>query len=117
MAAKLITLPRPRTVPMTDGRPSDYWFERLMDESPSTKTLERMTCPVPPVTLTCDCCGYTADFEDGEAAFNAGWDAPPHFSGYVSCPLCPSSNVVLGRTYLHAQAHQRWQRDGRPFAE
>lgn len=64
--------------------------------------------------LTCQCCGHSATFADGEAAFSAGWDAPPRFTGYVACDLCPGSFVVLGWTALHAAAHERWTREGRP---
>ena len=63
---------------------------------------------------TCQCCGFSAFFEDGEAAFEAGWDAPPHFTGYVCCNLCPGSFVVLGMTAQHATDHARWAREGRP---
>lgn len=41
--------------------------------------------------LKCECCGFEQEFKDGEEAFQAGWDAPPHFSQYVSCNLCPGS--------------------------
>lgn len=46
--------------------------------------------------LTCECCGKQASLEP-EAAFQAGWDAPPYFTQVVACPNCPSSFVVTGR--------------------
>jgi hypothetical protein len=67
------------------------------------------------VELTCVCCGFTQEFADGEAAFQAGWDAPPHFTGYVACNLCPAAFIVLGKTQeLHAEIHEKWAREGRP---
>lgn len=53
-------------------------------------------------------------FDDGEAAFRAGWDAPPYFSQYVACSICSGSFIVLNIREMHDQAHDRWQRDGRP---
>ncbi len=64
--------------------------------------------------LTCECCSHTETFADGEEAFQAGWDCPPHFSGYVCCGLCPGSFVVLGMTHKHKKAHERWAVEGRP---
>lgn len=66
------------------------------------------------MTLTCDCCGFSQEFIDGEEAFEAGWDAPPHFSQYVSCNLCPGSWIVLGEIHKHGPAHDKWRREGRP---
>jgi hypothetical protein len=54
--------------------------------------------------LKCQCCGHEREFKDGEEAFQAGWDAPPHFTGYVCCELCPGSWVVLGETHRHQAA-------------
>ena len=68
------------------------------------------------MTLTCQCCGFAREFQDGEEAFRAGWDAPPHFTRYISCDLCPGSFIVLGQTVLHAADHARWQACGRPDA-
>lgn len=62
--------------------------------------------------LKCQCCQIEQEFEDGEAAFRAGWDAPPHFSQYVACNLCPGVCVVLGKS--HAKAHELWAKEGRP---
>lgn len=64
--------------------------------------------------LTCDCCGFEHVFADAEEAFQAGWDTPPHFSGYIACNLCPASYIVLGQTKKHAVIHAQWKRDGRP---
>lgn len=64
--------------------------------------------------FVCECCRFKQEFEDEEAAFRAGWDAPPHFSSYVSCNLCPGSFVVLGKTHLHKSDHERWAKSGRP---
>ncbi len=66
------------------------------------------------MTLKCQCCGFEAEFADGEATFEAGWDAPPHFTGVVCCDLCPASFIALGQTHLHASDHERWKKDGRP---
>lgn len=62
----------------------------------------------------CACCGFEQEFEDGEAAFQEGWDALPYFTGYECCNLCPGSYVVLGITHEHRRAHEKWQREGRP---
>lgn len=64
--------------------------------------------------LKCQCCGFEQEFKDGEEAFRAGWDAPPYFTGYVACNLCPGSWVVFGETAKHAAAHARWEQEGRP---
>lgn len=64
--------------------------------------------------LKCECCGFETEFKDGEEAFQEGWDAPPYFSGYVCCNLCPGSYVVLGITDRHKEAHEKWEIDGRP---
>lgn len=62
--------------------------------------------------LKCQCCEFEQEFADGEAAFQAGWDAPPHFSQYICCDLCPAVCIVLGAP--HAKAHARWAKNGRP---
>lgn len=54
--------------------------------------------------LKCDCCGFEREFASANDAFQAGWDAPPHFTGYVTCELYPAAFVVLGRTREHAHA-------------
>lgn len=64
--------------------------------------------------LKCECCGFEQIFENDEAAFYFGWDAPPHFTGYVCCNLCPGSFVVLGITDRHKGVHDKWTQDGRP---
>lgn len=64
--------------------------------------------------LTCQCCGFSQYFKDGEEAFIEGWDAPPRFTGYVCCNLCPGSFVVLGCTEKHKTAHEKWAVSGRP---
>jgi hypothetical protein len=66
------------------------------------------------LVLTCQCCGFTEVFNDGEVAFQQGWDAPPHFTEYVCCNLCPGSFVVLGQTARHKAAHDKWALEGRP---
>ena len=60
----------------------------------------------------CDCCGFVADFNDSEAAYAAGWDAPPYFTGYVCCHLCPA--VALLGLMDHRSIHEEWERTGRP---
>lgn len=63
----------------------------------------------------CDCCGHTADMKDGEEAFEKGWDAPPHFTGYVTCNLCPASTQFMeGGWARHAPIHEEWAKNGRP---
>ena len=64
----------------------------------------------------CMCCGFVKYFDNGEDAFRAGWDAPPHFTGYVCCDLCPGSFVVLGMTHQHEHQHKKWAKEGRPKA-
>ena len=67
------------------------------------------------IKLTCDCCNFSQEFKDGQEAFEKGWDAPPYFSQYISCNLCPGSFIVLGKTSLHNAEHKRWEEKGRPF--
>ncbi len=62
--------------------------------------------------LTCQCCGFAEEVESPEAAYAAGWDAPPHFS-HTCCPLCPAACVVMGAS--HAKAHTMWAKEGRPI--
>lgn len=64
--------------------------------------------------LTCQCCGFSKEFKDGEDAFNEGWDAPPHFTQVICCNLCPASFIVLGITDKHSPAHAKWRTEGRP---
>jgi hypothetical protein len=64
------------------------------------------------MNLKCQCCGFEQEFESGQAAFDAGWDAPPHFTGYICCNLCPGVCIVLGLS--HAKAHAHWNEHGRP---
>src|SRR5678816_962710 len=61
---------------------------------------------------TCDCCGFTQEFADGEAAYDAGWDALPYFTHYTSCPLCPMVCAAFGKP--HTKAHALWAKEGRP---
>ena len=61
--------------------------------------------------LKCQCCGHEESLT-AEEAFQAGWDAPPHFSTHVCCPLCPAVCVVMGAG--HKKAHAHWRRHGRP---
>jgi hypothetical protein len=64
------------------------------------------------IKLKCQCCGIEREFADAEEAFVAGWDAPPHFTGYVACDLCPAVCVLFGAG--HIQAHALWAKQGRP---
>jgi hypothetical protein len=66
------------------------------------------------ITFTCVCCGHSQEFVDAEEAFNEGWDAPPHFTGFIACSLCPASFIVSGQTAKHNEVHARWGREGRP---
>jgi hypothetical protein len=65
----------------------------------------------PPIALKCQCYGIE-DSMGAEEAFEAGWDAPPHFTQVMCCPLCPSV-AVLG-LIDHSAAHERWEKEGRP---
>lgn len=47
--------------------------------------------------LKCEACGVEREFKDGEEAFEAGWDAPPHFTQIVTCELCPTAHVLIER--------------------
>lgn len=60
----------------------------------------------------CQCCGHEQEFADGQAAFDAGWDAPPYFTQVVTCNLCPAV-CALGAV-SHKLAHAAWERNGRP---
>lgn len=62
--------------------------------------------------LVCDCCGFEQEFKDAEEAFQAGWDGPPHFTGFVVCSICPAVCVVLHKGHL--LAHALWAAEGRP---
>lgn len=64
------------------------------------------------VLLRCQCCGFEREFEDGDHAFREGWDAPPHFTGYVCCNLCPATCSIMRRG--HTLAHVHWEDHGRP---
>lgn len=66
------------------------------------------------MNLKCDCCGFEREFTDSEEAFQEGWDAPPHFTGYVSCDLCPAAYIALGEIHKHDTIHKRWDEEGRP---
>jgi hypothetical protein len=70
------------------------------------------TDPVTTFMLRCQCCGIERQFSDEEDAFKAGWDAPPHFTGYICCDLCPAVCIVLGQP--HTKAHALWAKEGRP---
>jgi len=61
--------------------------------------------------LKCQCCEFEQEFVDAEDAFQAGWDAPPHFT-LVCCDCCPASYLMLGID--HGENHEQWKRDGRP---
>jgi hypothetical protein len=63
------------------------------------------------IALTCDCCNFEQEFTDPEEAFHAGWDAPPHFTGYISCAICPIT-FLFGVD--HTVIHEQWKIDGRP---
>jgi hypothetical protein len=67
--------------------------------------------------LKCECCGIEQEFPDdnGETAFNEGWDAPPHFTQVMTCGLCPSAPFVIhGDWHEHDSIHEKWEREGRP---
>lgn len=46
-----------------------------------------------PITLKCQGCGREETFESPARAFEAGWDCPPYFTGYITCDSCPISTV------------------------
>lgn len=60
----------------------------------------------------CQCCGIEEEYQDGHAAFQAGWDCEPMFHTHVACPLCPAICIVMGAT--HTIAHALWEAEGRP---
>lgn len=63
--------------------------------------------------LKCECCGFEEEFPDGEEAFQAGWDCPPHFiAAPITCSLCPA--VCAMGLVDHTEAHTRWVKEGRP---
>lgn len=45
------------------------------------------------ISLKCQGCGKEETFESPAAAFEAGWDCPPYFTGYITCDSCPISTV------------------------
>lgn len=64
--------------------------------------------------LICQCCGHHRIFENSDAAFQAGWDAPPHFSGLTTCERCPSAYLLFGEIPEdHLKAHLLWAQEGR----
>jgi len=67
------------------------------------------------ITLTCECCNISEDFIDLEKAFDKGWDAPPHFTGYICCDLCPAAFIMLGQKWKHIPIHKKWEKEGRPL--
>ena len=67
--------------------------------------------------LKCECCKFEKEFLHGDSAFRAGWDAPPFFTGYVTCDLCPASFALFQQTNQHEAAHARWKIEGRPESE
>ena len=48
---------------------------------------------VGPIAIKCQGCGKEETFESPAAAFEAGWDCPPYFTGYITCDSCPISTV------------------------
>jgi hypothetical protein len=70
-----------------------------------------------PVTLTCQCCGFSESFDSAKAAHDISWDCSPWFNSHVTCPLCPSSYLFIGDSEMkqkHLEAHETWAREGRP---
>lgn len=47
------------------------------------------------IRLRCDACNKEATFESAQAGFNAGWDFPPYFTGYVCCDTCPAFEALM----------------------
>lgn len=45
------------------------------------------------ITLKCQGCSKEETFESPAHAFEAGWDCPPYFTGYVTCDTCPISKI------------------------
>ena len=70
------------------------------------------------VKFKCLCCDHEQEFASAEAAYTDGWDVAPYFSCQPLCSLCPAAPVVLkGLSHArqrHADAHAKWQREGRP---
>jgi hypothetical protein len=69
-------------------------------------------------TYTCLCCGHTEAFETAQDAFDASWDVAPYFTLQPLCNLCLSAPVMIlgvdGARRLHAEAHAKWKKHGRP---
>ncbi len=66
------------------------------------------------ITLKCECCKFERQFTDLEEAYKEGWDAPPHFTGYISCNLCPAVCNPKVLNLPHHKRHAEWVRNGRP---
>lgn len=65
--------------------------------------------------LTCQCCGHTEDLGTAQVAFEALWDEPVHMPTWpVTCPLCPGTASLDPPLVDHSEAHERWEREGRP---
>lgn len=99
----------------------------LMDDPPEPEVIdvevdkrEINESRVTGILLTCECCGFVQQFKDGEEAFEAGWDAPPHFTQFIVCSLCPTAGIVLSmsagnaKDSMHKKAHAHWRDHGRP---
>ena len=51
-----------------------------------------------PFYVTCEGCGAVGQFDTPEAAFQAGWDAPPHFTVITCCPNCSAAEILIARS-------------------
>jgi hypothetical protein len=73
----------------------------------------RKTCPLTRAYVV-----VTPGFETAQDAFEASWDVAPYFTLQPLCNLCLSAPVMMfgvdGARRLHAEAHAKWQKHGRP---
>lgn len=51
-----------------------------------------------PYRITCEGCGIVGEFDTPDAAFEAGWDAPPQFTVVTCCPNCSAAEILIARS-------------------
>lgn len=51
-----------------------------------------------PYLIVCEGCHIIGEFDTPDDAFNAGWDAPPHFTVVTCCPDCSASEILIARS-------------------
>ena len=65
-----------------------------MKRKTPTKTKTETKKVTNPHSLVCEGCGIVGTFKDADEAFNLGWDGPPHFTQFVTCPNCSIADVM-----------------------